>query len=95
MADGVRFVPAWPTITNLRMDPFEKASHESGMYLRWMIDQMWLFVPAVAAAREFLETIPDYPFQTGTAFNLADVGYQTFQARDALERLNRLEFNFE
>ncbi|MBN8184700.1 arylsulfatase [Labrenzia aggregata] len=95
MADGVRFVPQWPTITNLRMDPFEKAPNESGMYLRWMIDQMWLFVPVAEEARAFLESIPAYPYQTGAVFNLADVGYETFAVQDALKRLKNIEYNFE
>jgi hypothetical protein len=28
-------------IVNLRADPYEKAPHESGLYLRWYADNIW------------------------------------------------------
>ena len=37
--------PSWPLIVNLRADPYEKAPHESQMYMRWYADNIWLFVP--------------------------------------------------
>lgn len=91
MATAVREIPAWPEIVNLRADPYEKAPHESGMYLRWMIDNMWLFVPIADSATTFLQSIPQYPFQEGAAFNLADISYTTFKVKEAMQQLNRLE----
>lgn len=91
MATAVRDIPAWPEIVNLRADPYEKSPHESGMYLRWMIDQMWLFVPVAEKATTFLKSIPEYPFQEGAVFNLADVSYKTFKVQKAMDQLKRLE----
>jgi arylsulfatase len=55
-----RKVPSWPLIVNLRMDPFE-VSPDSAMYIRWMADQMWTFVPAQEIVGRFLATFKDYP----------------------------------
>ena len=35
-------------------------------YLRWYADNMWIFVPIQGVIKEFLSTIPDYPFQEGS-----------------------------
>jgi len=91
MATAVRDIPQWPEIVNLRADPYERAPHESGMYLRWMIDNMWLFVPIAEKATVFLKSIPEYPYQEGAVFNLADVSYNTFKTQKALQQLQRLE----
>jgi arylsulfatase len=91
MATAIREIPAWPEIVNLRADPFEQAPEESAMYMRWMIDNMWLFVPIAAQAEKFLKSIPEYPYQVGANFSLADVSYRTFMVRDALKQLERLE----
>ena len=47
--------PQWPVITNLRADPFESASRDSGMYVRWYADNMWLMVPAQGFVQKFFE----------------------------------------
>jgi len=91
IATGVRDVPGWPVITNLRADPFESASHESGMYIRWYADNLWLFVPIQAKLKSFLQTIPQYPFQPGSSLNAAGINYQTLKAAEALKRLQELE----
>jgi arylsulfatase len=72
IATAVRDVPGWPVIVNLRADPFEKAPHESGLYLRWYADNIWLFVPVQQKLKEFLTTLPQYPFQQGSS--LTDAG---------------------
>ncbi|UCG88189.1 MAG: arylsulfatase [Gemmatimonadota bacterium] len=56
-----RRTPSWPIVVNLRMDPFERTYFESRMYLRWMADQMWTFVPAQAVVGRFLETFQEFP----------------------------------
>ena len=52
IASATREQPAWPKIINLRADPFERAWHESEMYLRWMAENMWTFVPAQVFTRQ-------------------------------------------
>jgi hypothetical protein len=35
-----------PMLFNLRSDPFERAQHESGDYVRWFIEHAFVVVPA-------------------------------------------------
>ena len=56
-----RKTPSWPVVVNLRMDPFERTPFESQMYIRWMADQMWTFVPAQAFVQRFLMTFKEFP----------------------------------
>ena len=72
IATAVREVPGWPVIVNLRADPYEKAPHESGLYLRWYADNIWLFVPVQQKLKEFLVTLPEYPFQQGSSLNAGE-----------------------
>jgi hypothetical protein len=58
-------------IVNLRADPYEKAPHESGMYLRWYADNIWLFVPVQQKLGEFLGRLREFPFQQGSSLNAA------------------------
>jgi arylsulfatase len=95
-ADGQRAPPrdvtGWPGIVNLRADPFEKAMFEADMgYLRWYADNMWIFVPIQEVLKQFLVTIPDYPFQQGSSLNAAGINYGSLKAADAMERLQQLE----
>ena len=91
IATGTRDVPGWPMITNLRADPFESAALESGMYIRWYADNIWLFVPVQEKLKSFLQTIPQYPFQSGATLNAAGINYQTLKAAEALKRLEEIE----
>lgn len=59
--EAYRKTPSWPIVTNLRIDPWERAPFEGSGYIRWYADQMWMFVPAQALASKFLETFKDYP----------------------------------
>ena len=52
---------------------------------------MWLFVPVQQKVKEFLTTIPDYPFQEGSSLNAGGINYQTLKAADAMKRLQELE----
>ncbi len=87
---ALRTVPAWPLIINLRADPLEK-SPESGMYIRWYADNLWLFVPVQQKLKDFLLTIPQFPFQEGSSLNAAGINYQTLKAATALKRLQEIE----
>jgi len=61
------------------------------MYMRWYADNIWLFVPVQAKVKQFLVTIPQYPFQEGSSLNAAGINYQTLKAAEALKRLHELE----
>jgi len=87
IVDSVRFVTGWPKVINLKADPYEHAWEESEMYMRWMADNMWLFVPVQQEIGEFLATIPDYPFQEGQSLNAAGINYQTLKARKILDMI--------
>jgi len=41
--------------------------------------------------KNFLVTIPEYPFQQGSNLNAAGINYQTLKAADALKRLKEIE----
>jgi arylsulfatase len=82
-----RKIPAWPVVINLRADPYEKAPHESEMYMRWMADNMWLFVPVQQQIQNFLGTIADYPFQEGQSLNAGDINYRSLKAMQILQQI--------
>ncbi|QOL24380.1 arylsulfatase [Thalassotalea sp. LPB0316] len=87
MASGVREVPAWPQLVNLRADPFEKAPVESAMYVRWMIDNMWAFVPVSNKVQEFMDSLQGYPMQSGKSFGAADIDYTTLQMQAFVDKV--------
>jgi arylsulfatase len=91
IATGTREVTGWPTIVNLRADPWEQAPFESGMYIRWYADLLWLFVPVQEKIKGFLSSIPDYPFQQGSSLSAGTINYMTLKAADALKRLHEIE----
>ena len=37
-----------PMLFNLRSDPFERAQHEAGDYVRWFVEHAFVLVPAQA-----------------------------------------------
>jgi arylsulfatase len=61
-----------PLLTNLRMDPFERAEYENAMgYQRWFIEHMWAFAPAGAYVANWLQSFKDFPpRQKPGSFNL-------------------------
>ena len=53
-----------PMLFNLRSDPFERAQHEAGDYVRWFIEHAFVLVPAqaiVGAASGELPAVPAAP----------------------------------
>jgi arylsulfatase len=63
-----------PKIFNLRTDPFERADITSNTYYDWLMDHVYLLVPAQAYIGEFLATFAEYPQrQKAASFNLDDV----------------------
>jgi arylsulfatase A-like enzyme len=62
-----------PTVYNLRSDPFERAS-ESIAYNTWIMEHMFLIVPAQAIAAKWLESFRDFPpRQKPASFSLSEV----------------------
>ena len=63
-----------PKLFDLRMDPFERADTDSNTYNDWLLDRVFLFIPAQAMARQFYETFRDFPpRQRPDSFNLEAV----------------------
>ena len=50
-----------PKLFNLRMDPFERADHETIGYPQWRIERLYALVPAQAIVGKFLGTFKEYP----------------------------------
>ncbi len=73
ISQAYRKTPAWPRVVNLRADPFEKGMHESELYIRWLADQMWLFVPAQQYIGQFLMTFKDFPAVRGSTLGIDNV----------------------
>ena len=63
-----------PKMFNLRTDPYERADVTSNTYYDWMIDHIYLLVPAQDYVGKFLTTFKDYPQrQKAASFNLDEV----------------------
>jgi arylsulfatase A-like enzyme len=91
IATATREITGWPTIVNLRADPFERAPDESGMYIRWYAENIWLFIPVQQKLQEFFQGFMDYPYQMGSSLNAANISYQTLRLAEAQRRLGKLE----
>ena len=61
-----------PAITNLRMDPFERAEEEYAMgYQRWYMEHMFVIAPAGAYVGQWLQSFKEFPpRQKPGSFNL-------------------------
>ncbi len=63
-----------PKIFNLRTDPYERADVTSNTYYDWLLDHVFLLVPAQDYVGQFLATFRDYPQrQKAASFNLDEV----------------------
>lgn len=63
-----------PLIFNLRRDPYERAYFTSNTYYDWLIDRVFLLVPAQAYVGQFLQTFREFPpRQKAASFNLEKV----------------------
>ncbi|MBK5096290.1 MAG: arylsulfatase [Gemmatimonadetes bacterium] len=71
--EAVRVKRAWPVVINLKADPFERMWEDSQMYLRWMVDNMWTFVPAQQYVAEFLGTFQEFPPVRGSSLGVDQV----------------------
>ncbi len=50
-----------PKIFNLRRDPYERADLTSNTYYDWMLDRVYLLLPASAYVAEFLKMFKEFP----------------------------------
>ena len=50
-----------PMLFNLRSDPFERAQHEAGDYVRWFVEHAFVLVPAQAIVAQHLDELPAVP----------------------------------
>jgi len=61
----------WPMLTNLRMDPFERAADESMNHTRWAAERMYLLAPAGGYVAQWLSSFREFPpRQKPGSFNL-------------------------
>ena len=68
-----------PMLTNLRTDPYEEAMRTSNTYYDWMINKLYLFVPAQFYVKRFVDTFEEYPPRMRAA---------SFSVDQVLEKLN-------
>lgn len=64
-----------PSLYNLRADPFERATEDATMfYDKWMMDHVFMLVPAQAIVAEFLKTFEEFPPRAKAAsFSISQV----------------------
>jgi arylsulfatase len=63
-----------PKVFNLRRDPYERADQTSNTYYDWLLDHVFVLVPAQAYVAEFLQTFQEFPpRQTPASFSLDQV----------------------
>ncbi|NLV53983.1 MAG: arylsulfatase [Acidimicrobiales bacterium] len=50
-----------PKLFNLRTDPYERADVTSNTYFDWLLDRVFLLVPAQAYVAQMIQTLADFP----------------------------------
>ena len=64
----------FPKLFNLRTDPYERADITSNTYYDWVLDHVFIFVPAQAYVARMLQTFVDFPpRQEPASFNVEHV----------------------
>jgi arylsulfatase len=91
IATGVREVPAWALITNLRMDPYERGLEEGGEAIKFLAQNIWLLVPIQGKIKAFFSDFDKYPYQVGSSLNVSGINYGMLRQADAMKRLKELE----
>ena len=79
------YIPqGWPSMVNLRSDPFERAMHESIGWADWSVRRMYALSGAAVVATEFMKTFLDFPQrQQPGNFNVDAIMQQLEAARAA------------
>ena len=63
-----------PKIFNLRTDPYERADITSNTYYDWMLERVWLLLPAQSFVAEMLQSFAEFPpRQTPASFTVDQV----------------------
>jgi arylsulfatase len=91
---GAKVTLDMPILTNLRLDPFERAGWPQNMaatgsleYFEWFKFQFWRFVFVQQQVMKLAETAVEYPpMQKGASFNLEAVKARIEAARAALDK---------
>jgi arylsulfatase len=91
IATGVREVPAWALITNLRMDPYERGLEEGGGAIKFLAQNIWLLVPIQGKIKAFFSDFDKYPYQAGNSLNVSGINYGMLRQAEAMKRLKELE----
>ena len=52
---------SWPSMVNLRSEPFERAMRESIGWADWSVRRMYALSGAAVVATNFMKTFLDYP----------------------------------
>ncbi len=79
----------WPTIFNLRLDPFERTNRSMGYGMDFFGHEFWRFVFVQQQIGLLGETFVAFPpMQAGASFNLESVKRQVMQAINAEKRGN-------
>jgi arylsulfatase len=64
----------FPKLFNLRTDPYERADITSNTYWDWVMDHIYLFLPAQTLVGEFLTTFKEFPpRQKASSFTIDQV----------------------
>ena len=74
---------------NLRSDPFERAQHESGDYVRWFVEHAFVIVPAQGIVGQHLASFRAISTTSTTRFFLGRAGAGNAEAA-ALQQLEEL-----
>ena len=81
--------PPLPLIFNLRADPYERGD-DSGAWETFLFENIWLYIPLQAKIKEFLMTIPRFPFQAGSTLTATGINYDLLQRVKAVKQLEAL-----
>lgn len=74
----------WPSLVDLRADPFERAMHESIGWATWSTKRMYSLSAAALVATDFLKTFLDFPQrQAPGSFNVDNILTQLEAVRAA------------
>lgn len=73
-----------PKIFNLKTDPYERADRTSNTYYDWLLDHVYLLVPAQSLVADFLGTFAEFPpRQKASSFSIDQVMEKMEKAQTA------------
>ena len=70
----------FPKLFNLRTDPYERADITSNTYWDWVLDHIYLFLPAQKVVGDFLQTFVEFPPRQKAASFTIDQVLEKLQA---------------